>query len=208
MRTSVAKSALPSLSVSVLFNVSGELPRAQDDADAQPSSLALPTMDESGLDALAAEMAKLDRAIAGPVLERPPWMQRPTAAELAAAAAVQANSTPTHRSQHSRTSSFGEDAERIIEACAWRVPFTGIYDVAVRTLVTLSRSLQTLRQASRSWRALASSCTTSMEPTSRNLPFLQNSRCANAHIHLFVVGFFSSCTCTNYSPHHVTGKLC
>ena len=83
---------------------------AQDDADAQPSSLALPTMDESGLDALAAEMAKLDRAIAGPVLERPPWMQRPTAAELAAAAAVQANSTPTHRSQHSRTSSFGEDA--------------------------------------------------------------------------------------------------
>jgi hypothetical protein len=48
----------------------------------------------------------LDRAIAGPVPERPPWMQRPTAADLAAAAAAQANSTPTHRSQHSRTSSF------------------------------------------------------------------------------------------------------
>ncbi len=76
-------------------------------------------MDESGLDALAAEMAKLDRAIAGPVLERPPWMQRPTAAELAAAAAVQGNSTPTHRSQHSRTSSFGEDAERMNARVAW-----------------------------------------------------------------------------------------
>ena len=80
----------------------------QDDTDAHPSSLALPSIDESGLDALAAEMAKLDRAIAGPVPERPPWMQRPTAADLAAAAAAQANSTPTHRSQHSRTSSFGE----------------------------------------------------------------------------------------------------
>lgn len=96
----------------------------QDDADGQPSSLALPSIDESGIDALAAEMAKLDRAIAGPVLERPPWMQRPTAAELAAAAAMQANSTPTHRSQHSRTSSFGEDAsaqrQRII--CTVCVP--------------------------------------------------------------------------------------
>ena len=80
----------------------------QDDADAHPSSLALPSIDETGLDALAAEMAKLDRAIAGPVTERPPWMQRPTAADLAAAAAAQANSTPTHRSQHSRTSSFGK----------------------------------------------------------------------------------------------------
>ena len=86
------------------------LPYVQDDADAQPSSLALPSIDESGLDALAAEMAKLDRAIAGPVPERPPWMQRPTAADLAAAAAAQANSTPTHRSQHSRTSSFGANA--------------------------------------------------------------------------------------------------
>lgn len=82
---------------------------AQEDGGGQGSSFGLPPADGGGMDNLAAEMAKLDREIAGSVIERPAWMQRPTPAELAAATAAHAadNSSPSHRSQHSRTSSFG-----------------------------------------------------------------------------------------------------
>lgn len=82
----------------------------QDVSNTQATSFGLPGADDFGVDMLAAEMAKLDREIAGPVNERPAWMQRPTAADLAAAAVANgsANNTPSYRSDHSRTSSFGE----------------------------------------------------------------------------------------------------
>ena len=82
----------------------------QDVSHTQATSFGLPGADDFGVDTLAAEMAKLDREIAGPVSERPAWMQRPTAADLAAAAVANgsANNTPSYRSDHSRTSSFGE----------------------------------------------------------------------------------------------------
>ena len=81
---------------------------SQEDGAGQTTSFGLPPVDGGGVDSLAAEMAKLDREIAGPVIERPAWMQRPTPAEVAAAAANHSGTnTPSHLSQHSRTSSFG-----------------------------------------------------------------------------------------------------